>query len=60
MTCKDYELIAATLRESRPGVGYARNLLQWNLIVGRFVGAFTAAHPLFDKERFLAACRGAA
>lgn len=56
MTKKDFELIAGTLRASRPGEGYARNLLQWNLIVQRFAEALCATNLNFDRERFIAAC----
>ena len=58
MTRKDYILIARALRESRPGIGYERNLLAWEGTCIRMADALAADNPRFDRERFMRACRG--
>jgi hypothetical protein len=69
MTKKDFEFIAKVLRESRPGQGYAQNLLNpvlvaqllhHGLVAQRFADALAGANPALDKERFLTACIGTA
>lgn len=58
MTRKDYILIARALADSRPTVGYERNLLTWNCTARLLADALAADNPRFDREHFLRACRG--
>lgn len=58
MTRQDYELIAVTMKDSKPfGVAHsARRLVQWLLDCHALAGALAATNPRFDRERFLTAC----
>lgn len=54
MTRRDYELVAATLRNSRPGGDQSR-VAQWTRDVQSLAVAFKGANERFDIVRFLAA-----
>lgn len=65
MTRKDYVLIAAALRKSKPAQVDARSsrakcygeaVATWAGCVSATAAALAADNPLFDSERFLAAC----
>lgn len=55
MTRKDFELIAASLQESKPQEGIEATL-QWEQTCTRLANALQNAHARFDRERFLTAC----
>ena len=52
MQQRHFEFIAGVLRESRTPI-----FIKWGLILD-FANALEETNPNFDRERFLAACRG--
>lgn len=58
MTRQDYELIAATMKDSKPfGVAHSeRRLAQWLLDCHAIAGAMGSTDSPFDRSRFLIAC----
>jgi len=54
---KDYHLLAAALREERPGATWSANKwVQWMLDCRAVAKALALDNPRFDKEKFLNAC----
>lgn len=62
MTRKDYELIAAAIKEAKPLLppvaDYAETTRQlgWQTTAHAVAEALARDNPRFDRERFLAAC----
>ncbi len=54
MTKKDFTLIARTIREQRDGSDLMN--IQANRFARAFARELRSTNPLFDTERFLAAC----
>jgi hypothetical protein len=59
MTRQDFELIAETLKASRPAPHWdANKLAQWNATVNRFCERLRAINTRFNRDRFVSACGG--
>ena len=56
MRTRDYELIAASLKENAPCDGPNESRYQWASDCVALADAFKAAHPAFDRQRFLNNC----
>ena len=62
MTKKDFELIAATLKATRPPqqmeneFAISQQTMQHLIICREIADALATTNPRFDRERFLAAC----
>lgn len=56
MTRKDFELIAAALKNSKPLPELPANQHGWRNAVHAVANALADENPRFDHERFLAAC----
>ncbi len=62
MTRKDFEMIAATLKEVRADFAThklhrAPGELAVDVVIARFAQALKSTNPQFNAERFVAACR---
>ncbi len=54
MTRQHFELIAAVLRDSKPGPAQSDDrLAQWELMVKEFTEALARTNPGFDRDRFI-------
>ncbi len=54
MTRMDFELIAKTLRDAARG---APAEFEYRQLAFRFADALSSTNPLFDRQRFLDACK---
>lgn len=51
MTKQDFEFVAKILAEMQDSAGYV-------LAVTRFADHFAATNPLFNRQKFIRACKG--
>ena len=56
MTRKDFQLIADTLKASKPKSEVSQPLANWMMTVDRFADALAETNPRFDRDRFINAC----
>lgn len=56
MTRQHFEMIAETLKATRPSVGWVRERLSWANTVGEFAYRLCLTNPAFDPDEFRDAC----
>lgn len=56
MTRKDFELIAATLKNTKPHNANEEGMRQWHYMVGQFTTMCASQNPNFNRDCFLKAC----